>query len=233
MLQPAALLPEATLVVSSAALASPPRNPSVPGIPLAKPTSAKPADKPAVPAARVEPARNEAENDKLAAKPSTAAKTVTYTLQIGEYVVPQAMRDAKRKIKNAGLQPEVEQGSKRKESMTRLSVGEYPSQGDAKKQLNKLRAAKINGFYLMEADQKYHVYVGSFSDEKSATKECERFSALGIKASLKHVIVAVPTLRLTAGIFPTRVEALAKAMELEKQGMKSVVIEHSSQQELP
>ena len=109
--------------------------------------------------------------------------------------------------------------------MTRLSLGEYPSQAAAKKGLDKLHAAKTEGFFLLEEDQKYHVYAGSYSDEKGAAKEQQRFAALGLKLSLKQVVVAVPTFLLTAGNFPTREEALAKAEQLEKQGVSTRVVE--------
>jgi hypothetical protein len=161
----------------------------------------------------------------VAGNPEHSADTSCYTLQIGEYVVQSGLGEAKKKIKSLGLEPLVEPGAKKKGPMTRLYLGEYPSQAAAKKGLDKLRAGKVDGFYLLEEDQKYHVYAGSYLDEKGAAKERQRFAALGIKLSLKQVVVAVPTFQLTAGNFPTREAALAMAGELEKQGVSSRVIE--------
>lgn len=158
---------------------------------------------------------------------ANSGENAKYTLQIGEYVVKSALEEAKRKIRNAGLAFAVEQGPKKKGPMTRLYVGEFPSQEAARKELHKLRAAKIDGFFLMDEDKKFHVYAGSFANEKRAEKELQRIAARGMKLSLKQVVVAVPTYLLTAGSFPTRVAALAMALELERQGVNSVVLERA------
>jgi hypothetical protein len=169
----------------------------------------------------------------VAGNPANPAEATCYTLQIGEYVAQPALGEAKKRVKSLGLEPVVEPGEKKKEPMTRLSLGEYPSQAAAKKGLEKLRAAKVEGFFLLEEDQKYHVYAGSYSDEKGAAKELQRFASLGLKLSLKQVVVAVPTYVLTAGNFPTREAALAKAEELDKQGVKTRVVERCLLGKLP
>ena len=158
---------------------------------------------------------------------ANSGEDVRYTLQIGEFVAKSAMEDTKRKIRNAGLTSVVEPGPKKKGPMTRLYVGEYPSQEAARKELHKLRAAKIDGFFLMDEDKKFHVYAGSFTDEKRAEKERWRIAARGLEMSLEQVVVAVPTYLLSAGSFPTRVAALAMALELERQGVNSVVLERA------
>ena len=153
------------------------------------------------------------------------APTVSYTLQIGEYVVKSTMVEAQGKLVHAGLEPVVEQGPKKKGQMVRLYVGEFPNQAAAKKEVQKLLALKLEGFFLMGANGKCQVYAGSYAEEKGATRELQRIAALGRKLSLKPVTVAVPTFLLTAGNFPTRSEAQNKAQELEKQGVKALVIE--------
>ena len=164
--------------------------------------------------------------------PDDVAETVTYTLKIGEYVVKSAMADAKRKIKKTGLTPVVEQGPKSNEPMIRLYFGEFSNQATARKEQNKLRAAKADSFILMDGDRRFHVYAGSYIDQKGAKKEQRRLAALGIKLSLKQVVVPVPTYLLTAGSFPTEEAALEKAVELEKWGVKSVVIQRSAVRKL-
>jgi cell division septation protein DedD len=156
------------------------------------------------------------------------APTVSYTLQIGDYVVKSTLVEVKGKLVQAGLEPVVEQGPKKKEPMVRLYVGEFPNQAAAKNEVQKLRALKVEGFFLVRADGTCQVYAGSYADEKGATRELRRLAALGRKFTLKPVTVAVPTFMLTAGTFPTRSEAQNKAQELEKQGVKAVVIERAA-----
>jgi outer membrane protein TolC len=172
------------------------------------------------------PAARNVEIARVAGKADKATKTVTYTLKIGEYVMKVAMLDAKRKIKNAGLSPVVKQGPKRKEPMTNLYIGEFSDQESARKELNTLRNAKADGFISKNGERSFHVYAGSYFEQKGAAKEQQRLAALGIKLSLKQVVVSVPTFLLTAGSFPTREAALEKGAELEKEGLKSVVIEN-------
>ena len=190
-----------------------------------RPVSVMPAGKPEIAKEIEEPAA--AAETTVADKPATSSENERYTLQIGEYVVKSALQEAKRKIRNAGLAFAVEPGPKKKGTMTRLYVGEFPSQEAARKELHKLRAAKIDGFFLIDEDKKFHVYAGSFANEKRAEKERQRIAARGMKISLKQVVVAVPTYLLTAGSFPTRVAALAMALELERQGVNSVVRERA------
>ena len=126
----------------------------------------------------------------------------------------------------AGLSPVVKQGPKRKEPMIHLYVGEFSDQESAKKELNTLRDAKADGFISKNGERSFLVYAGSYFEQKGAAKEQQRLAVLGIKVSLKQVVVSVPTFLLTAGSFPTREAALKKAAELEKEGLKSVVIEN-------
>jgi cell division protein FtsN len=201
-------------------------------MPADLPAQARDAGASVVPAPAVTPAGSLTENVR-AGKPERSVEGVTYTLQIGEYVTPQAMEEAKRKIKKAGLEPVVEQGAKRKGPMIRLSAGDYPTLEAAKKQINKLHEAKVDGFFLLGGDKRYHVYVGSYADEKSAAAEGSRLAALGIKSSMKRVVVPVSTFKLTAGSFPTRAAAMAMAEELEKQGVHSVPVERALPGKLP
>jgi hypothetical protein len=203
---------------------------AVPVVPAA-PKSQQKVLKTAVPAPVAAPSQSPLSS--VVGNPANPTEATCYTLQIGEYVVQPALGEAKKRVKSLGLEPVVEPGEKKKEPMTRLSLGEYPSQAAAKKGLEKLRAAKVEGFFLLEEDQKYHVYAGSYSDEKGAAKELQRFAALGLKLSLKQVVVAVPTFVLTAGNFPTREAALAKAEELERQGVRTRVVERCLLGKLP
>ena len=226
---PALLQPPVKPAQSAAAVVGSPRVLAAPGKPAGPSVAAREAGASVVPAPAFAPARRLAEKVTRAGSPGSFATRVTYTLRIGEYVTPQAMEKATRKIKKAGLEPLVEQGAKKKGPIIRLSVGDYPTPEAAKKLLNKLREAKVDGFSLLGGDKRYHVYVGSYSDEKSAAEEGSRLATLGIKPSMKRVVVPVPTFRLTAGSFPTRAAAMAGAEVLEKQGVHSVPIERAAE----
>lgn len=149
----------------------------------------------------------------------------TFTLKIGEYVVTSAMSDAKEKIKSVGLSPVVKEGPKKKETMIRLYIGEFPDQNSARKELKKLHNAKADGFFIMSGKQKCQVYAGSYYNEDDAEKEQKRLAGLGINTSKKKLSVSVQTFLLTAGSFPTREAALKEAAKLEAQGLKPVVME--------
>ena len=184
-----------------------------------------PAGKTAAPIPAAEPPGRGAARATVPGNPVTGDDAVRYTLQIGPYAVKSALANASKRIKKAGLEPVVEQGAKKNKAMVRLHVGEFPSQESARKELDKLSAAEVDGFFLLEADRKFHVYAGSYSDEKGAAQERQRLAALGIALTLKQVVVALPNFLLTAGSFPSRLAASAMAEELERQGVNSVVVE--------
>jgi hypothetical protein len=176
----------------------------------------------------VEPAVRKVEDTRLTGTSDQAVETAIYSLDMGEYVVKSAMADAEKKLRKMGQVPVVEEGPKRKEPMIRLYAGGFPNLEAAKKQQEKLRANNVECFILLERDRKSHLYAGSYSDQNAAAKQQKRLADLGIKVSLKKVVVSVPTFHLTAGSFPTRGAALEVAAELEKQGVKSVVVQRST-----
>jgi len=173
-----------------------------------------------------EPATREVPAGNTAKVEVKAYETGVYTLEIGEYVLMSAMDEAKRKIKKVGLSPQVEPGQKRKEPMIRLYVGGFPNQQSASKVLGRLRAANTDSFVLMEG-ARFQVYAGSYFDQKGATREQRRLAALGLKLTQKKTVVSVPTYLLTASSFPTRDAAMDMALQLEMQGLKSVVTQRT------
>jgi len=200
-------------------------------------TPAVDAASPAVPAAAPQapvpaPASEPTHPPVTPAVPSDATgvsvpQQVIYTLVVGESVVKSALAEVGKKLTLAGFQPVLEQGPKKQEPRIRLSIGEFSSQEDAKKELTRLRARKISGFYLAK-DGKYHVYAGSFSEETGAERERLRLVALGENPTLKPAVVGVQSYLLTAGNFTSRAKAQARAQELEKQGVPATIIERSA-----
>lgn len=150
-----------------------------------------------------------------------------YVVEIEQSVVKTALDEAKKRLVKAGVVPVVEQGPKRKEPMTRVYLGEFANQQAAKKTIDKLRANDAEHFILTDKAGRLHIYAGSFSDEKAAAKEQQRFVSLGIKASLKQVQVSVPTYVLTAGCFRTGKGALDKVAELKRLGVKATVVKRA------
>lgn len=156
-------------------------------------------------------------------KASAAAAAGEYTLRIGEYVVPSAMEKDNAKVREAGLTPVVKEGSKKKEPMIRLLFGEFADQETARKELQKLRDATVEGFILNEGG-KYRVYAGSYFVKARAMQEQQRLEALGYKLTLRKANVSVPVLLLTAGKYGSRAEALKDVSRLKKKGLSAAVI---------
>lgn len=152
-------------------------------------------------------------------------EAAAFTLLVGAFVTKSSLNDAVKKVKSVGLKPVVEMGDKKMEPMVRLYVAEFPSQALARKEIEKLKSAKVDGFFLKDEDGKYRVYAGSYASEKRAEAERDRAAALGVSLTLKQVMVAVPTFLLVAGSFPTRESALGLAAKLEAQGLKVEVAE--------
>jgi outer membrane protein TolC len=162
-------------------------------------------------------------NSRSSVKQDRAGKTAVFTLEIGEFKGKSALAEAKKKIRKAGLLPVVTPGAKKSTPVIRLYLAEAPNQAAAKKELDRLRAAKADSFVLRDANQKLQVYAGSYFDQQGAQREQQRLAALGIKVGLKPTAVLVPTYLLTAGSFRTQQAAEEKASALEKLGVKAVV----------
>jgi len=158
-----------------------------------------------------------------APKPAVMKRAGEYTLRIGEYVVPTAMEKDKVKVREAGLTPVVKQGVKKKEPMIRLFFGEFADQETARKELQRLHDATVEGFVLKEGGA-YQVYAGSYFAKDLAIKEQERLAGLGFRLTLRKANVPVPTVLLTAGKYGSREEAFKDAARLKKKGLASTVI---------
>lgn len=146
-----------------------------------------------------------------------------YTLVVGEYVGKESLADARKKITSAGFSPLVKPGPKKKASMIRLLVGQFPDQKSAGRALGRLRSATADCFILMDENRAYRLYAGTYRDEKGALQEQERLAARGVRVTRERAEIAVPTRLLTVGSYPTREAALKGAARLEGLGVTSVV----------
>lgn len=167
------------------------------------------------------------ERSQAAELPGGRAKAGRYTLQVGEFTTKVAMAETRAKIESAGLPSLVREGHKRKISVIRLRVGDFPDQDSARKKLaTLLRQAKVAGFISLNDEQRYCAYAGSFSGKEKAAKEQRRLADLGIDSRLQNTFVGLPTFLLTAGSFPTREAALTEANRLMAQGVRTIVVEN-------
>jgi outer membrane protein assembly factor BamD (BamD/ComL family) len=197
--------------------------PDVPNFPIIPLTLDQSEEKTVIPP--VQPVEQKTVVVSVPEGPVPSGASVTYTLLVGEFLNKSELDDATRKINNAGLTPLVQQKLKKQETMIRLQVGEFSKKVLANKELAKLWAAQVDAFYQLEADHKFHVYAGTYADENSAASKRKRLAALGIKFSSKKLMIATePTFQMTAGNFPTRAAAFAKAQEMAGQGAKLAVI---------
>jgi len=157
------------------------------------------------------------------AKPGPAP--AAYNLRVGVFVVKSELAAASEKVRAAGLEPTVKDGPKTLEPMIRLSLGNFPDQATAGRELDRLRKAYADGFILGSRQEGYNVYAGSYFSARGAEQEQQRLAALGIGVELVKTSVPVPTFLLTVGPYPTREAAVEDQAKLQQQGLKPELAE--------
>lgn len=207
-----------SLLVDAPALATPPTSPAVLQEQTLKQTSV------------TTPSAARTSSD-VAPKPSTGAlihepvpaALPGYTLTIGEYADKTTMDAAIKKLHRAGLIPTVMTMSRKPNTMIRLHIADYSDQKSARREIEKLRKFKVDGFVIAGKDGTFSVYAGSYRNQKQAVIEQERLAALGIKTVPKDSAIPSTMFKLTAGSFATQKAAAETAAKLKKQGLKAVV----------
>lgn len=176
------------------------------------PSSAQKATKPAAPV-------------QAAAKKGTpaAAKGGRYALRVGAFVAGPTVREALRKLKKAGIAPVAKTVEKKPEPMNRLFVANFSDRNDADAELAKVKKVTGDAFILRE-NGTFAVYAGSYFLDAKAAAEQDRLYDKGIKTLMKRTKVAVSVTKLTAGAFPSKIEAQKAAARLKKQGLTAMVI---------
>lgn len=168
-----------------------------------------------------------ADQDETPTKSLSKSSDGGYTLLVGVYVMEKSMREAKGKLKSAGLLPVVSKGPKKEEPMNRLFMGEFESYPEASVELNKIRKITHDAFILPE-NGKYIVYAGSYFVEKSAVKQRDRLIDAGFKPTVRKTKAPVSTYRLTAGNFQGTKPAQSEAERLKKLGLNVLVVKSGS-----
>jgi hypothetical protein len=211
---------------------APPKSVAVPAKPeavkAAKP-AAQPAGKAPVSAATVPSSAQKATKPaapvQAAAKKGTpaAAQGGRYALRVGAFVAEPTVREALRKLKKAGIAPVAKTVEKKPEPMNRLFVANFSDRNDADAELAKVKKVTGDAFILRE-NGTFTVYAGSYFLDAKAAAEQDRLYDKGIKTLMKRTKVAVSVTKLTAGAFPSKIEAQKAAARLKRQGLTAMVI---------
>ncbi|GFE58698.1 SPOR domain-containing protein [Geobacter sp. AOG1] len=179
----------------------------------------KPAPAPAASPQKVAAAKPAAKASKVGSKSASGA----YTLMVGEYVVEKSAASVQAKLKKLGIGPVVKTKTKRSEPMNRLYLASFDSHQAADAALGNLKKATSDGFILPE-NGKYVVYAGSYFNEGKAAVEQDRLYEKGYKLVMKKTMAPVPVVRLTAGRYASKDEAVKDIASLKKHGIKVHVV---------
>jgi cell division septation protein DedD len=159
---------------------------------------------------------------KTAAVSGNAAGSGPWTVLVGNYVLEEAMATDLARVRKAGLEAFVVPGPKKKTHMNRLLLAEYANRESAQAELAKLKRATSDAFMIDNAG-KHAVYAGSYLHDTLAVSEKERLAAVGVKVSVKHVDVSIPTKNLTAGSFAEKSSAEDVLKKLRAADVKATL----------
>jgi hypothetical protein len=173
------------------------------------------------------PAPSAKHGQEVGTKPAvTARQTVkqgAYTLAVGEFATERELQKARAKLGKLGIAQVDTQKIKKTEIMHRLFLAEFDNHKSADTELRKLQQLTSSAF-ILEGNGRYAVYGGSYLYERGAVAEQKRLAGKGVKLSMKTANVIIQISKLTAGSFPSDVDARKEAHRLEKQGIVAQVI---------
>lgn len=152
-------------------------------------------------------------------KPDTPVGVGPWTVVVGTYVLEDAMATDMVRVRKEGFDASVQAGPRKKTSMSRLYVTEFPERDAAQAELNKLKRHTSDAFILDQGGS-FAVFAGSYLLDGRAVSEKERLVAAGFPVTLKKVDVAIPTKKLTAGKFTDKSAAEAALKKLKEAGFK-------------
>lgn len=178
--------------------------------PVAKKVAAKPVQKP-----------------KKSVTASTAVVTEgqggEWAVQVGNYVLEEALSMDMGRVRKAGFTPLVKPGVRKKTSMNRLFYAEFTDKSAAQAAVAKLKRHTSDAF-LIEQGGKHMVYAGSYLLDARASSEKERLDAAGFPVTLKRTETAIPTQSLAVGPFSDKKAADAALAKLKGAGIKSALV---------
>lgn len=153
---------------------------------------------------------------------SSVKEKALYTLKIGTFASSE-LKVNEKKVKSAGLVPQIQTGPKQSREVFRLFGGKFNLLAEAQKELDRLLTAKAGAFLINKGRSVYLLYAGSYFSIESAQKEQQRLVAHGIDLSVKKTSVKLKTSLLTAGRFHSSEAARVGVQKLAKLGVKAVV----------
>ncbi len=158
-----------------------------------------------------------------AGKPAAANKTESYTLLAGVFSAGEEATAAEAKLVRLGIKPVTRNQTKKNVSMNRLFYGAYTDYDLYLAELDKLRKS-AKGAFGIEKNGTYSLYAGSFSAKDSAEKEKRALAAKGVKLQIQQTVLALTTVKLTAGRFASKKEADKAAATVKGEGLAVKVV---------
>lgn len=146
----------------------------------------------------------------------------TWTVQVGSYVLEEALAADLVRVRKAGLDANVVSGGRKKTSMNRLFVAEFTEHAAGQAELDKLKKYTSDAF-MVDHDGKFMVYAGSYLLDSRVASEKERLSAAGYHLTVKRVDIAIPTKVLNAGIYTDKKRAEDAVKKLKAAGIKAIL----------
>ena len=179
----------------------------------AKKTTNEPAPKPKKIAKHEKPAKGEG---------GATVSGNTWSVQVGLYVLEDALSNDMGRLRKAGLVPVITPGARKKIAMNRLFLSESADRAEAMSALEKLKRHTSDAF-ILDQGGKHAVYAGSYLLDARAASEMERLTAAGFKVSMKHAEVAIPSQSLSLGPFSDKKAAEATLNKVNAAGLKAVI----------
>lgn len=161
---------------------------------------------------------------KVVAKP----KVGNYTVQVGTFLIPASVKNARNAIRKLGFDPvvtDVRQAVK----MTRLRADVYPDKSAAVARVKQLKSVAPDSFYL-NVGEEYHVYVGSFFNIDTGRRFADNLYTRGILLEEEEVSIIKTLKQVSFGQFVEKKEAEQAAAEARKKGLDALVSKLGSHQ---
>jgi cell division septation protein DedD len=184
----------------------------------------KPVEKTSVRVEAPTRVRNDAQKSaqKEPAAPGNPVVPGRWTVQVGNFVLEEAMATDLAQVRKAGFNAFVVPGTPKKTHMNRLLLGEFTDRAAAQVELDKLKRHTSDAF-IIDSGGMHVVCAGSYLLDSRASSEKQRLAAAGFVLTLKRVDVAIPSENLTAGSFVDKKEAEDILKKLRAAGIKATL----------
>jgi outer membrane biosynthesis protein TonB len=159
----------------------------------------------------------------VAKKSAAIVKPETYTVFAGEFPAGDEASAAEAKLARLGIKPIIRKEIKKSIRMNRLFYGAYTDYDQYSAELEKLRQAAKNAFGV-ENNGTYSLYAGSFAARDRVEKEKKDLAAKGVTLQIQPTVIALATVKLTAGVFSSKQEADKAAVKMKGAGLAAKVV---------